>query len=622
MARPLKGIFNTSGNITKPAEFNDDDYKWVSGARYAQNALIYYESDTQYYRNITGTNTTATPDTDGTNWALFSSGEVNTGSNLGTSTDGAEIFDSKDGVDLQFKRIKAGTNVSITEETNDIVINSAGGGGTGTTYTFLDEGEVLNNQSNVDRINFSGSGISAIVPNNGNTINVEVATLAQNIPAAPTSSTAESKNYHLTVPQNSGDPSWTEDLPGTEKARFSAPHNTSGVTGGGVSTSGANWIDFRAISFTTPITNSDSLAFLVAADNSQVTLLQSGNYTFIMPDYFISYGYNVSNTRVDVTITWDFYFATQNGSTVTQHDKIGTVTGTLTASGSLTLQLNLGLEDVTQQLSAGDIPGIRVIATSDVDFTATGANSLLETNTTNNPNFVIVRFAEGGHTIQNSSATDFTQRENLQFTGSGVSVIDDSINDTTIITIPGSVGSGSDVRHLYGFNDSGSNTTLFPTSFKGSTTVLSTFIPTLIDTNFTENIGNTFSRNTDGELVFDVAGTYLAYIQGSIRYVTGTGQFNFTVTTEASLFLAVQDAAGIVTLKTRIDTQTISSTSKFRQFSLSSPIPLPITVSAGERVGVVVQFNESSTPSNQNASPGSPVTQLNVNKAVIVYGVL
>ncbi len=41
----------------------------------------------------------------------------------------------------------------------------------------------------------------------------------------------------------------------------------------------------------------------------------------------------------------------------------------------------------------------------------------------------------GGHTIEDPSGTDMTQRANLQFTGDGVSVTDDAVNGKTIVDI-------------------------------------------------------------------------------------------------------------------------------------------------------------------------------------------
>ena len=61
-------------------------------------------------------------------------GETNTASNLGTAGDGQALFTTKVGVDLPFKRIKAGTNVVITSYTNYIEI-AATGGGTGEANT-------------------------------------------------------------------------------------------------------------------------------------------------------------------------------------------------------------------------------------------------------------------------------------------------------------------------------------------------------------------------------------------------------------------------------------------------------------------------------------------------------
>lgn len=53
-------------------------------------------------------------------------GEVNTASNLGG---GAGIFASKSGVDLQFKSLVAGTNITLTPSGTTITIDAAGGGG-------------------------------------------------------------------------------------------------------------------------------------------------------------------------------------------------------------------------------------------------------------------------------------------------------------------------------------------------------------------------------------------------------------------------------------------------------------------------------------------------------------
>ena len=91
------------------------------------------------------------PNTDGTSgqilgtdgagnltWYNAGAGEANTAAAMGGTADGSSIVGPKSGTTLQFKRIKAGTNVSITDETNDVMISVTGLSTVATTGQYND----------------------------------------------------------------------------------------------------------------------------------------------------------------------------------------------------------------------------------------------------------------------------------------------------------------------------------------------------------------------------------------------------------------------------------------------------------------------------------------------------
>jgi len=70
----------------------------------------------------------------------FVDGEVNTASNLGPSADG-DVFKQKIGVDFQFRRLKAGKNISMVENANDIEISSTAASAGASLFEPLDREE-------------------------------------------------------------------------------------------------------------------------------------------------------------------------------------------------------------------------------------------------------------------------------------------------------------------------------------------------------------------------------------------------------------------------------------------------------------------------------------------------
>lgn len=89
------------------------------------------------YNNLTGviSEPQATSSASGylanTDWNTFNS-KITTGASIGSSSS-IPVYAGQNGTTLNFNGIRAGTNVTITQSGNDLVINSIGGGGGGST---------------------------------------------------------------------------------------------------------------------------------------------------------------------------------------------------------------------------------------------------------------------------------------------------------------------------------------------------------------------------------------------------------------------------------------------------------------------------------------------------------
>jgi hypothetical protein len=67
-------------------------------------------------------------------------GEANTASNVGTGTG---IFKEKNGIDLKFRSLKAGSNVTISSDASEITISSGGGGSGGMDNPMIAAGDMI-----------------------------------------------------------------------------------------------------------------------------------------------------------------------------------------------------------------------------------------------------------------------------------------------------------------------------------------------------------------------------------------------------------------------------------------------------------------------------------------------
>lgn len=138
---------------------------------FAQKSLL----DLQFKSIKAGTNVSVTATSTEITISTTSTGEANTASSLGTGVNGVPLFVSKIGVDLQFKRIKAGAGISITEEANNINIINTGGAGESNTASNLGTGSGVFAQKSLVDLQFksikAGTNVSVTATSTEITIN-------------------------------------------------------------------------------------------------------------------------------------------------------------------------------------------------------------------------------------------------------------------------------------------------------------------------------------------------------------------------------------------------------------------------------------------------------------------
>jgi hypothetical protein len=120
-------------DVSDPINFNVD----INALKANTNTLgdILKSNGTKYVRLTKGTaNQVLAVNSGGTDiaWTTLAAGtgDITAGANVGTGA--GQIFKDKTGTTLNFKRLIAGTNVTVTNGTNDVTIDSTGGGGGGT----------------------------------------------------------------------------------------------------------------------------------------------------------------------------------------------------------------------------------------------------------------------------------------------------------------------------------------------------------------------------------------------------------------------------------------------------------------------------------------------------------
>ena len=113
--------------------------------------------DLEFKSLIGGTNISITAGANDLTIDSTGSGEVNTASNVGT---GEDVFKQKVGVDLEFKTLTAGANITLTAGLNDVTIASSGSGLNALETATLDGNIITPPQLLADQDDYNPTGFS------------------------------------------------------------------------------------------------------------------------------------------------------------------------------------------------------------------------------------------------------------------------------------------------------------------------------------------------------------------------------------------------------------------------------------------------------------------------------
>ena len=111
-------------DATSEAFVNSSHIEATTATNLGSGAGVFknYDLGVLYFRSLKFYDTLSASVTD-TEIQIHTTAEANTGTNMGDSTDGDGLYNNMSSTALQFKRLKAGANIDVTNETNNLLVD-------------------------------------------------------------------------------------------------------------------------------------------------------------------------------------------------------------------------------------------------------------------------------------------------------------------------------------------------------------------------------------------------------------------------------------------------------------------------------------------------------------------